>query len=134
MKKLGIVVVVVVCACLLCASESSAQAVKIGVFDMQKIVRDSKKMEGYRQILMKNIESKRKPLRRKPTAQPPTCASFRIAGASAPAALQSQQCSNARISKQSGLLSPTHRFTSTGNIKPPGTDTPSGCHRDERHD
>jgi outer membrane protein len=65
MKKLGIVVVMVVCVCFLCASESSAQAVKIGVFDMQKIVRDSKKMEGYRQVLMKNIESKRKPLRDK---------------------------------------------------------------------
>jgi outer membrane protein len=66
MKKLGIVVaVVVVCVCFLCASESSAQAVKIGVFDMQKIVRDYKKMEGYRQILMKNIESKRRPLRDK---------------------------------------------------------------------
>lgn len=53
--------------CLVCVwtLDAGAQALKIGVFDMQKIVRESKKIEGYRQDLMKNIEAKRKPLRDK---------------------------------------------------------------------
>lgn len=41
----------------------SAQALKIGVFDVQKVMRESKTIEGYRQDLMKQIEGKRKPLR-----------------------------------------------------------------------
>jgi len=41
----------------------SAQALKIGVFDVQKVMRGSKTIEGYRQDLMKQIEAKRKPLR-----------------------------------------------------------------------
>jgi len=41
----------------------SAQAVKVGVFEVQKVMRESKTFEGYRQDLMREIEAKRKPLR-----------------------------------------------------------------------
>jgi len=41
----------------------SAQALKIGVFDVQKVMRESKTIESYRQDLMKQIEGKRKPLK-----------------------------------------------------------------------
>ena len=43
----------------------SAQALKLGVFDMQKIMRESKTIAGYRQDLLKNIDLKRKPLQGK---------------------------------------------------------------------
>lgn len=42
-----------------------AQTVKIGVFDLQRIIRESPKIEGYRQELLKNAEAKRKLLRDK---------------------------------------------------------------------
>ena len=65
MKKSLVLSLLALCLVLVWSLDAGAQALKIGVFDMQKIVRDSKKMEGYRQVLMKNIESKRKPLRDK---------------------------------------------------------------------
>lgn len=42
-----------------------AQALKIGVFDIQKIIRDSKTIEGYRQEITKSIEAMAKPIRAK---------------------------------------------------------------------
>ncbi len=41
------------------------QAPKIGVFDLQRIIRESKKVESYRQELLKNVEGKRRSLREK---------------------------------------------------------------------
>lgn len=49
--------------CFLGIQGVSAQAVKVGVFEVQKVMRESKTFEGYRQDLMKEIETKRKPLR-----------------------------------------------------------------------
>ncbi|MBA4418103.1 MAG: hypothetical protein C0392_09360 [Syntrophus sp. (in: bacteria)] len=40
----------------------SAQELKIGVFDIQRILRESKTINNYRQELLKNMEVKRKPL------------------------------------------------------------------------
>lgn len=49
--------------CFIGIQDVSAQAAKIGVFEVQKVMRESKTFEGYRQDLMKQIEAKRKPLR-----------------------------------------------------------------------
>jgi len=49
--------------CFMGIQDVSAQAAKIGVFEVQKVMRESKTFEGYRQDLMKQIEAKRKPLR-----------------------------------------------------------------------
>lgn len=49
--------------CFMGIQNVSAQALKIGVFEVQKVMRESKTIEGYRQDLMKQIEGKRKPLR-----------------------------------------------------------------------
>lgn len=42
-----------------------AQTVKIGVFDLQRIIKESHKIEGYRQELLKNTDAKRKLFRDK---------------------------------------------------------------------
>lgn len=64
MKRLLIVIVMaVVMVSFIGISQVSAQTVKIGVFEVQKVMRESKTFEGYRQDLMKQIEGKRKPLR-----------------------------------------------------------------------
>ncbi|HOP85037.1 MAG TPA: OmpH family outer membrane protein [Syntrophorhabdaceae bacterium] len=42
-----------------------AQALKIGVFDIQRIMRESKTIEGYRQEFLKNIETKKRLLKDK---------------------------------------------------------------------
>lgn len=42
-----------------------AQELKLGVFDVQKIMRESKTVAGYRQNILKNIELKKKPLQDK---------------------------------------------------------------------
>ncbi len=39
------------------------QALKIGVFDLQRIIKESKRIEAYRQELLKNTETKRTSLR-----------------------------------------------------------------------
>lgn len=39
-----------------------AQSFRLGVFDVQKIMKESKTINGYRQDLMKTIEQKKKPL------------------------------------------------------------------------
>lgn len=39
-----------------------AQALKIGVFDLQRIMRDSKAIQGYRKTLEREVESKKKVL------------------------------------------------------------------------
>ena len=41
----------------------SSQGLKIGVFDLQKVMKESKTIEGYRQDVVKQIEAKRKPLK-----------------------------------------------------------------------
>ncbi len=52
-------------AVLFFAPTAGAQVLKIGVFDIQKIMRESKKIQGYRQELLASVEVKRKPLREK---------------------------------------------------------------------
>jgi outer membrane protein len=56
---------VVLMAVLFMVSSLEAQALKIGVYDLQKVVRESKKIEGYRQQLTKDIEAKKGPLAEK---------------------------------------------------------------------
>ena len=56
---------VLICSLFLFDTFLCAQALKIGVFDVQKVMRESKKIDGYRQELAKNIETKAKPLRDK---------------------------------------------------------------------
>ena len=43
-------------------SQVSAQTLNIGVFDLQKIIRESKTIEGYRQEIAKSIEEKARPI------------------------------------------------------------------------
>jgi len=54
------IVVFFVCFTLFGIFSLSASALKIGVFDIQKIIRESKVVEGYRQRMGKEVESKRK--------------------------------------------------------------------------
>ena len=49
-----------VCILSLFASSLYADALKIGIFDIQRVMRESKTMEGYRQKIGKEIETKRK--------------------------------------------------------------------------
>lgn len=58
-----------VCAllCLWSIPAVAAEAVKIGVFDMQKIMRDSKKIATYRQTFAAELDTKRKLLEAKQT-------------------------------------------------------------------
>lgn len=64
MKRV-IVVSVVFFLTLFCIAiqDVSAQALKIGIFDLQKVMKESKTIEGYRQDVMKQIEAIRKPLK-----------------------------------------------------------------------
>lgn len=62
MKKLLAALFVSSCIVLLFCSFVHAQELKLGVFDIQKIMKESKTIGNYRQEFMKNIESKRKPL------------------------------------------------------------------------
>lgn len=63
MKKVILIICALFCFMVIGSEPVSAQALKIGVFDVQKVMRESKTIEGYRQDLMKQIEGKRKPLR-----------------------------------------------------------------------
>ncbi len=64
MKRLFVLsVLVFFIICFMGIQDVSAQAMKIGVFEVQKVMRESKTFEGYRQDLVKQIEAKRKPLR-----------------------------------------------------------------------
>ena len=56
------------CSIILVSTQLWAQALKIGVFDIQKIMRESKTIDNYRQQLLKNLEAKRKPFREKEDA------------------------------------------------------------------
>jgi len=47
------------------APHLSAQQLKIGVFDIQRIMRESKTIEGYRQEFLKSIEAKKRLLKDK---------------------------------------------------------------------
>ena len=61
-KRVLCITSVFFCCLILIATQLSAQALKIGVFDIQRIMKESKTIEGYRQELSKGIEAKRKPL------------------------------------------------------------------------
>ena len=63
MKKVILIICALFCFMVIGSEPVSAQALKIGVFDVQKVMRESKTIEGYRQDRMKQIEGKRKPLR-----------------------------------------------------------------------
>ena len=62
MKRLIIIVSILFCFMIVGSTLVSAQALKIGVFDIQRIMKESKTIEGYRHELSKGIEAKRKPL------------------------------------------------------------------------
>ena len=64
-KKTIIVFFFAFCVVWFNVSLVSAQSLKLGVFDVQKIMRESKTIAGYRQDLLKNIDLKRKPLQDK---------------------------------------------------------------------
>ncbi|MDW8002027.1 MAG: OmpH family outer membrane protein [Deltaproteobacteria bacterium] len=42
--------------------QTLSQAPKIGIFDLQRIIRESKTIENYRQILLRKLEEKRRPI------------------------------------------------------------------------
>jgi len=68
MKK-SLTIIVIFCAALFFSfSALNAQTLKAGVFDMQKILRDSKKIQAYRTALEKEITAKRKILLEKQDA------------------------------------------------------------------
>jgi Skp family chaperone for outer membrane proteins len=68
MKK-SLTIIVFLCALVLFSfSTLNAQALKVGVFDIQKILRDSKKVQDYRIALEKEIAAKRKVLLEKQDA------------------------------------------------------------------
>jgi outer membrane protein len=62
MKRLTIIVSILFCFMVVGSTLVSAQVLKIGVFDIQKIMQESKTIGGYRQELSKGIEAKKKPL------------------------------------------------------------------------
>lgn len=64
-KKTTVVFFFAFCVAWFNVSPVSAQSLKLGVFDIQKIMRESKTIAGYRQDLLKNIDLKRKPLQGK---------------------------------------------------------------------
>ena len=55
----------IVCILFFCLSSISAEDLKIGVFDIQKVMKDSKVAQGYRQKIEKAVESKKKLLSEK---------------------------------------------------------------------
>jgi outer membrane protein len=65
MKKVTVIAFLICSVIAFHSSHLHAQALKIGVFDVQKVMRESKKIDGYRQEFTKNIETKAKPLRDK---------------------------------------------------------------------
>ena len=62
MKRLIIIVSILFCFMVVGSTCLYAQVLKIGVFDIQRIMKESKTIEGYRHELSKGIEAKRKPL------------------------------------------------------------------------
>lgn len=65
MKRKKIAVFLLCCCIGLSALPVSAQELRLGVFDVQKVMRESKTISGYRQEAMKIIEQKRKPIQDK---------------------------------------------------------------------
>lgn len=65
MKKVTVIAFLICSVIAFYSSHLNAQVLKIGVFDIQRIIRESKTIQGYRQELAKNIETKAKPLRDK---------------------------------------------------------------------
>jgi outer membrane protein len=62
MKKLFAIVFASLCIVCFASSFIHAQELKIGVFDIQRIMKESKTVSDYRQDFLKGIELKRKPL------------------------------------------------------------------------
>jgi len=62
MKKTTIACFLTICFVGLFIIPVLAQELKLGVFDIQRIMKESKTVSSYRQEFMKTIESKRKPL------------------------------------------------------------------------
>jgi len=61
-KRVLCITFVLFCCLILTVTQLLAQALKIGVFDIQRIMKESKTIDGYRHELSKGIEAKRKPL------------------------------------------------------------------------
>ena len=59
MKRLMIIVSILFCFMVVGSTCLYAQALKIGVFDIQRIMKESKTIEGYRHELSKGIEAKK---------------------------------------------------------------------------
>ena len=61
-KRILCITSIFFCCLILTATQLWAQVLKIGVFDIQRIMKESKTIDGYRHELSKGIEAKRKPL------------------------------------------------------------------------
>ncbi len=69
MKRLFVAAAVLILFMVLsCAGTASAQSVKIGVYDSNRILRESKTIEGYNKELMKTVDAKRPALTAKENA------------------------------------------------------------------
>jgi len=60
MRKVSCCTISIICILLFCISSISAETLKIGVFDLQQVIRESKVVQGYRQTLIKEVEAKEK--------------------------------------------------------------------------
>ncbi len=60
MKRVFVLCLSVCFILLFCISSISAETLKIGVFDLQKVMKESKVVQSYRQKLGKEVESKKK--------------------------------------------------------------------------
>ena len=65
MKKVLCCVLSVICIVFFDFSSLSAETLKIGIFDLQKVMKESKVVQGYRQKIGKELESKKKLLAEK---------------------------------------------------------------------
>jgi outer membrane protein len=65
MKKVFFVCISIICILFFSLLSLSAENLKIGVFDLQRVMKESKVVQGYRQKLGKEVEAKRKLLAEK---------------------------------------------------------------------
>jgi outer membrane protein len=65
MKKVFFVCISIICILFFSLSSLSAENLKIGVFDLHRVMKESKVVQGYRQKLGKEVEAKRKLLAEK---------------------------------------------------------------------
>jgi outer membrane protein len=68
MKRFFVVSLIVLFAGIFVVTEVSAQALKVGVYDSSKVLKESKTIEGYNKELSKSIEAKKVPLAQKEEA------------------------------------------------------------------